>query len=92
MDLDARNQYPIHMVKLVAPMIGVNYQIETGAASLSESNSDCDNKCNWSICGENLINVARGKGWILMRYCGKYSSQVYKSKIYDINTIEFSLS
>lgn len=58
MDVDARNQYPIHMVKLVAPMIGVNYQIETGGASLSESNSDCDNKCNWSICGENLINVA----------------------------------
>ena len=70
MDVDARNQYPIHMVKLVAPMIGVNYQIETGGASLSESNSDCDNKCNWSICGENLINVAfpwtGGKGWILM--------------------------
>lgn len=49
-------QYRIYMLKLVAPTIEGNYQIETGArrASLSKSNSDRDNKRNWSICGGEI--------------------------------------
>lgn len=84
------------MLKLVAPTIGVNYQIETGAraASLSESNSDRDNKCNWSICGgkSDKCRVSPGvrddiNATVAARSRGTRHGQIFimfKSRIYDI--------